>query len=36
MNYTELEQKIGKQTKSDWHQASGGAGNDYGGGKKND
>ena len=24
MNYTELEQKLGKQTKSDWHQASGG------------
>jgi UDP-3-O-[3-hydroxymyristoyl] glucosamine N-acyltransferase len=24
MNYTELEQKLGKQTQSDWHQASGG------------
>jgi carbonic anhydrase/acetyltransferase-like protein (isoleucine patch superfamily) len=24
MNYTELEQKLGKQTESDWHQASGG------------
>ena len=24
MNYTELEQKLGKQIQSDWHQASGG------------
>jgi hypothetical protein len=24
MKFTELEQKLGKQTESDWHQASGG------------